>query len=42
VAAVIAFAFSGASVLAGMDWRNTETFYEMIRRVLISWSSLSS
>ena len=33
--AVVAFAFSSASVLVGMDWRNTETFYEMIYRVLI-------
>ena len=33
--AVIVFAVSSASVLAGMDWRQTETFYEMIYRVLI-------
>ena len=33
--AVVAFPFSSASVLAGMHWRNTETFYEMIYRVLI-------
>ena len=33
--AVIAFAFGSASVLAGMDWHDTETFYEMIYRVLI-------
>jgi len=33
--AIVAFALSSASVLAGMDWRHTETFYEMIYRVLI-------
>ena len=33
--AVIVFAVSSVSVLAGMDWRQTETFYQMIYRVLI-------
>ncbi|MBI4500628.1 MAG: hypothetical protein HY700_05655 [Gemmatimonadetes bacterium] len=33
--AVIAFAFSTAGVPADMDWRRSETFYEMIYRVLI-------
>jgi hypothetical protein len=30
---VIAFAFSCATALADMDWRSTETFYEMIYRM---------
>ena len=32
---VIAFAFSSAIALSGVDWRDTATFYEMIYRVLI-------
>ena len=32
---VIAFAFSSAIALSGMDWGDTPTFYEMIYRVLI-------
>ena len=33
--AVVVFAVGSAGVLAGMDWRQTETFYQMIYRVLI-------
>ena len=32
---VIAFASSSAIAMAGMDWRDTATFYELIYRVLI-------
>ena len=32
---IVAFAFQGAIELAGMDWRSTETFYELIYRVLL-------
>lgn len=35
LAGILAFAFSSASALAGMGWRDTATFYEMIYRVLI-------
>jgi hypothetical protein len=33
--AVVVFAVSSTGVLAAMDWRQTETFYQMIYRVLI-------
>ena len=32
---IIVFAFQGAIHLMGMDWSNTETFYELIYRVLL-------
>ena len=32
---IVAFAFQGAIELTGMDWRSTETFYELIYRVLL-------
>lgn len=32
---IVVFGFSSVSVLARMDWHDTETFYEMIYRVLI-------
>ena len=32
---VIAFGFGSAIALAGMDWRDTATFYELIYRVLL-------
>jgi len=32
---VAIFAVMSAAVLAGMDWRTTETFYELIYRVLL-------
>jgi hypothetical protein len=35
LAGILAFAFSSATALPGMDWRDTATFYEMIYRVLI-------
>jgi hypothetical protein len=35
LAGILAFAFSSATALSGMDWRDTATFYEMIYRVLI-------
>lgn len=33
--AIVTFALGSASVLTGMDWRQTDTFYEMIYRALI-------
>ena len=32
---VIAFGFGSAIALAGMDWRDTGTLYELIYRVLL-------
>jgi len=32
---IVAFALQGAIELTGMDWRSTETFYELIYRVLL-------
>ena len=31
----IAFAFKSAFALTDMDWRSTETFYELIYRILL-------
>lgn len=32
---VFVFSLSSAQIMAGMDWRQTETFYELIYRVLL-------
>lgn len=32
---VVVYGYVSATVLVGMDWRNTETFYELIYRVLL-------
>ena len=35
IAAVVAYGIGSGQVLASMDWRTSETFYEMVYRVLL-------